>query len=528
MKNGMSRFLTFAFLSTLISVACTQVNLPDARLAAPADTSKAEVGPALPNEAYLRKLSFHLKGENAAPEEYEELAAAESAKRIDKFFDDKIASYTKTPQFISKMSLRVNDLLRLRNPAILDHWPRHALQDQATTQFGTDFARDLEKSSYSFIVSNVVGQNQPWDNLLLTQKFRVYNTKLFGTKGQLFGMDDAGLFRQAYLGPLPPSRIFSPGTHATNDTNEYVDVDFPATFAQAGGILTTARFFDRYATTLINKNRRRAAAIYRIFLCDDMVPVAAGNANDPTEVLKLVFPKKDSGSGATLISQDMHGSDPACMKCHSKLDPVGVAFATSPFILSARPSLGVLNTEKLDGTKTATPYRGFQGLAQALVGQEKYSACQVQHFWSWFIGDDRALDASRQHELMTTFDSVGRRTADFVAALVRSPEFREAPSPVHEETLAELQTLVKPILRRCDTCHASSPEEKLPVLADDQIGGTAQTHVRNVARISKALDLINGGVGAKMPPVEARWLLSRDERSLLYRWTEKIAKGEKP
>lgn len=52
------------------------------------------------------------------------------------------------------------------------------------------------------------------------------------------------------------------------------------------------------------------------------------------------------------------------------------------------------------------------------------------------------------------------------------------------------------------------------------------SHVRNVARIAKALDLANGGVGAKMPPAEARWLLTRDERSLLYRWSEKVAAGK--
>ncbi len=216
------------------------------------------------------------------------------------------------------------------------------------------------------------------------------------------------------------------------------------------------------------------------------------------------------------------------MKCHSKLDPVGAAFSTSPFLLSARPSQGVLNTERLDGSTMATPYRGLNGLAKALVGQEKYAACQVQHFWSWFIGDDRALDSSRRNELMTTFDRVGRRSGDFISELVQTAEFREAPQAQREETLSELQTLVKPILKRCDSCHTTHPDEQIPLLADDQIGGTAQSHIRNVSRIAKQLDLANGGVGAKMPPAEARWLLSRDERSLLYRWTSKVQKGETP
>jgi hypothetical protein len=518
-------FNLFVLAAVVVSVGCTKSAPSKNRTV---EISGAPAGEVLPNEAYLRKLSFHLRGENPSSEEYEHLASAEAAGDSSEFFDETIKKYLKSPQFTSKMSLRVNDLFRIRNPALLSHWARHAKEYESATQFNVDFARDLELSSFSYLVSQVVSQNQPWDNLLRTQTFRVYNTKKFGPNGQLFGLDDAGLFRQAYLGPLPPSRIFSPGSHASDETSEFVDITFPATFVQGAGVLTTARFFDRYATTLLNKNRRRAAAIYRIFLCDDMVPVAAGNANDPTEVLKLAFPTKSSGSGATLVSQDMHGSDPACMKCHSKLDPVGVAFSTSPFILSARPSVGVLNTEKLDGSKTSTSYRGFQGLAQALTSQERYSACQVQHFWSWFIGDDRALDSNRQNELMATFDGVGRRTGDFVEALVRSPEFREAPSTVREETLAELQTLVKPILKRCDTCHASSPEEKIPTLADDMIGGSEQSHIRNVAKISKALDLLNGGVGAKMPPAEARWLLTRDERSLLYRWTTKVARGENP
>lgn len=517
--------LTSVFALVLFAAACTKTSAThEPRLSAASASPTVE----LPNEAYLRKLSLHLKGENPAPEEYEALAKAEASGNVAKFFDAAIGAYLKTPQFTSKMSLRVNDLFRLRNPAVVPHWPRHAIPLDPETQFNVDFARDLELNSFSYLVSQVVSENQSWDNLLLTQKFRVYNTKKWGPSGQPFGLDDAGLFRQAYSGPLPPSRIFSPGAHATDDVSDFVDVNFPATFAQGAGVLTTARFFDRYATTLINKNRRRAAAVYRIFLCDDMVPVAAGNANDPTEILKLVFPHKNSGTGATLVAQDIHGSDPACMKCHSKLDPVGAAFSTSPFLLSARPSAGVLNTDKLDGAKTATQFRGFQGLAQALTAQERYAACQVQHFWSWFIGDDRALDQTRQRELMQTFDRVGRRTGDFVAALVETPEFKEAPSPVREETLAELRALVKPILRRCDSCHSGLIEEKIPTLADDLIGGTEQSHVRYVAKISTQLDLTHGGVGAKMPPPEARWLLTRDDRSLLFRWSTRIAKGERP
>ncbi len=521
----MKTTLIFSLLITIATLAgCTrqaeQFPPPNEML----KVSAAQLG----NGAYLRKLSFHLKGENPTLDEYEKLAEAEIKTQGDTFLKLKIAEYLKTPQFAAKMSLRIGDLIRLRGPGMLSHWPRHSIKNPSSVIGDPTIASELELSAYSYLVRDVIEQNKSWDDLLLTEKFRIYNHLKFTNSAASLAVDDAGFFSQAFSGPLPPSRVFAPGGHATDIASDYIDIEFPATFAQAAGVLTTGRFFDRHATTTVNKNRRRAAAIYRVFLCDDMVPVATASARNPDEVLKLVFPEKTMHSGPALTDLDAHGSDSACMKCHSKLDPVGVAFSTSPFLLSARPSQGVLNTERLDGSTTATSYRGLNGLAQALVGQEKYAACQVQHFWSWFIGDDRALDSSRRKELMTTFDRVGRRTGDFISELVQTAEFREAPQAQREETLSELQTLVKPILKRCDSCHTTHPEEQLPLLADDQIGGSAQSHIRNVSRIAKQLDLANGGVGAKMPPAEARWLLSRDERSLLYRWTSKVQKGETP
>ncbi len=510
-------------IASAVLVGCTR---PAEQFSLPTEIVKTSAAP-LGNGAYLRKLSFHLKGENPSMEEYEKLAEAETKTQADVYLKSKIAEYLKSPQFAAKMSLRVGDLIRIRGPGMLSHWPRHSMKDDSLAGSPT-VASELELSAYSYLVRDVIEQNKSWDALLLTEKFRIYNHTKFPRSAFSLSVDDAGFFSQAFSGPLPPSRIFAPGGHATDATSDYIDIEFPADFAQAAGVLTTGRFFDRHATTTVNKNRRRAAAIYRIFLCDDMVPVATASARNPDEVLKLVFPEKTLRSGPELTELDAHGSDAACMKCHSKLDPVGVAFSTSPFLLSTRPSQGVLNTERLDGSATATPYRGLNGLAKALVGQEKYAACQVQHFWSWFIGDDRALDSSRRQELMTAFDHVGRKSGDFISELVQSAEFREAPPAQREETLSELQTLVKPILKRCDSCHTTHPEEQLPLLADDMIGGSAQSHIRNVARIAKQLDLANGGVGAKMPPAEARWLLSRDERSLLYRWTSKVQKGETP
>ena len=68
-------------------------------------------------------------------------------------------------------------------------------------------------------------------------------------------------------------------------------VSFAENDLRLAGALTTPLFFSRYATTGINKNRRRAAAIFRIFLCDKMTAAIPAMETIDDATFNLLYPE---------------------------------------------------------------------------------------------------------------------------------------------------------------------------------------------------------------------------------------------
>src|SRR4051812_24974075 len=58
-------------------------------------------------QSYLRKLSFHLRGQTPERSEYQALAAAQASGAQETFFKAKIAEYLESVQHIDKMSARL-------------------------------------------------------------------------------------------------------------------------------------------------------------------------------------------------------------------------------------------------------------------------------------------------------------------------------------------------------------------------------------------------------------------------------------
>jgi len=65
-------------------------------------------------------------------------------------------------------------------------------------------------------------------------------------------------------------------------------------------------FWETHTNSSTNYNRRRAAYVLKTFLCDDLTPVKLEQAKHPGD--------------------NRHASDPACMACHYKLDPIAGFF----------------------------------------------------------------------------------------------------------------------------------------------------------------------------------------------------------
>jgi hypothetical protein len=65
-------------------------------------------------------------------------------------------------------------------------------------------------------------------------------------------------------------------------------------------------FWENHPNSSTNYNRKRAAYVLKTFLCDDLTPVKLEIAEHPGD--------------------DRHATDPSCMSCHYKLDPLAGFF----------------------------------------------------------------------------------------------------------------------------------------------------------------------------------------------------------
>ena len=91
------------------------------------------------------------------------------------------------------------------------------------------------------------------------------------------------------------------------DANEWVEAELPS--SPHAGVLTSPMFLNRHPTTQTNRNRHRAAVLYKVFLGTDILKTAE-RPLDPTKI---------SDFNPTM-------NNPACVVCHANIDPIAGAF----------------------------------------------------------------------------------------------------------------------------------------------------------------------------------------------------------
>lgn len=458
--------------------------------------------------SYLRKISLHIRGQTPERAEYAELSKAVQADRTADFFKDKIAEYLKSDAHIDKMSFRIEELFHLRptpvpfTSALLDYYGSglyFPIVDSYTA-----------RNSMNELVRRIAGKNMSWDTLLTGKEYRAFPMSL--------SMSLTGLNTGDFL-------FYSTAANVQANAEAEADIRFLSDDPRVAGVLTTGRFFARNVNTNLNKNRKRAAAVFRVFLCDDMKAVVVDESGNQNEILDRVFP----GSGGTApgsdvhvnaTTGDIHGSDPACMKCHYKLDPMGMTFQDSGMILHKLASPGALVYTRASGAKVNIPVAGVGALGKAITEQPEYVNCQTSHFWRWFVGEDIPLTPSIQAELSTKFEEVGRKTNDFIAYLMTRPEFGYVQSG---ESNAQLIAQVKGVLKNCTGCHAL---ENIPSFTQWPIGGNDLTHQKWITGIRTTMALDGSSAKRTMPPKESAWQPSRTDLETLQRWLDLGAPNE--
>jgi hypothetical protein len=257
-----------------------------------------------------------------------------------------------------------------------------------------------------------------------------------------------------------------------------------------------------------------------------MKPLVDINKEDRDALLKLATTDSETITPAEAhaqLSQVRHGSDPKCIGCHRKLDPLGQSFLAAGQGLSDEPSPGKLVYDNDEmGRHVSIEGRGLGDLARAITEQPEYSQCQVKRFWKWFIGYDVPLLDERLEALVGEFDKLGRRTNDFIAYLVNQPELSDSRRKFDMPSFFK----VKPILNRCNSCHAQNAGAP-PSFTKLPIGGDRESAKMWIEGIAEALDLSHDGEKKQMPPKAADWSLTKSDYANLRAWIADGAPSEK-
>jgi hypothetical protein len=427
------------------------------------------------------------------------------------FIQQRISAYLSSPEAEERMIFRLSELFQIRTPTISTlAYDKLPANKRAYIDSQNLFFRD----SMTDIFARLSRDNLSWDYLLTGRDYNAFAP---------YSYDSMDITDYSFFSTLFPNLPENQEDRRANQNNSSesrpapIPLHFDADDARASGVLTTPRFFSRYVTTNVNKNRRRAAAVFRIFLCDPMFPIIPPPPDRKGAILFNAFNDQHhvGVSEARLESMikmgdaQRHGSDQLCIACHYKLDPMGRTFQNIGLMLSPSPAPGKLTYAHVaDGRKFEVPLRGIGDLGRAIVRQPEYVSCQIDWFWKEFIGSDVPLTPERKRELITKFENVGRRTNDFIRVLVTAPEFRMRPQV--SETISFAQ--VQPLLKRCDTCHNSVGY--IPAFSDGKMGGHELLEMR------RRLNLPDGSQD-KMPRDWMKWDVK--DLNIVKAWIEQGA-----
>jgi len=432
----------------------------------------------------LLRMQFVLTGARAPLTLHQRLkGAASSQDELKKIEEETLQS----PEFVDLMVHRVREMFRLKESLAV-----------------------YQQESFDLIVKDVVQNDLSWDLLFVGKKtpFNLYN------EGDFF----SGLLpEEAGRGRSDDSSV--------KDLKDYVQsLDQEKKIDQGvSGLITTSDFFERYPTTKLNKNRKRAAALFRTLLCDDMNPVFLPSAEEDQSLLNESLGLNQEAP--QMSDHARHGNQKDCNACHFKLDPAGETFRGTGSRLNSEEVPGALALKDKDGNLVHVDVRSLPELIQAMVKRPEYVSCQVRHFWDWTIGSNVPLSAQAEKELTQKFEEVGHRPKEFLKYMIARPEFAHPPLLRESEEIRFAN--VKPILDRCTKCHDN--EFYIPSFNQLPIGfaGDQKEHQEWIGKIVKMLDLNGDGTQAKMPPQRANWKLTAEQREALRAWIKYGAADDK-
>jgi hypothetical protein len=192
--------------------------------------------------------------------------------------------------------------------------------------------------------------------------------------------------------------------------------------AQRGGVLGMGAFLIANSAPLRSSPSKRGHWVLAQVLGTPPPP-------PPGNVPQLSREDRDE-SGQSVVQQlAHHRTDPACMNCHVRIDPLGVALESFDAIGRRRSTLDgktpVVDADAIDGAEI----RGLSGL-KAWLAQDQQRHQVMRNLCRKFVGYalGRALQPSDDalvERLMSGLEAQGWRSSALVVGTLTSPQFTQ-------------------------------------------------------------------------------------------------------
>jgi hypothetical protein len=304
---------------------------------------------------------------------------------------------------------------RLGDPAELERQIRRMIVDPRSAALATEFA------AQAFLFAGFDSFRGPD-----AQKFPQFTDEV---RAAMYG-ECVAFFKGIFLEDRPLTEVVDADYACVNETlarfygipgvtgGEFRRVQVDR--AQRGGVLGMGAFLIANSAPLRSSPSKRGHWVLAQVLGTPPPP-------PPGNVAQLSRDDHDE-QGQTVVQQlARHRTDPACMNCHTRIDPLGVALESFDAIGRRRATLDgkspVVDTDAIEGIEI----HGFAGL-KAWLDQDRQRRLVMRNLCRKFVGYSlgRGLQPSDDAligRLMTDLEAQGWRSSALVVGVLTSPQF---------------------------------------------------------------------------------------------------------
>jgi hypothetical protein len=291
----------------MIFLACADIQEQSPALVSEDGTTALDAAlVSLPAPLLLRRLSLDLRGVLPSVAELDQVEA--DAGAISTLRD----SFLEDARFEERLVMLLGERWHTRVDEFLIYYVEYqALAYDATNEY--HFERAIGEEPLR-LMARIAAEDRPWTEIV-TADYTIANETLAAI-WPISRPEGSGWLESSYTDGRP-----------------------------GAGVLSTSGLWWRYYTTISNYNRGRAAAISRLFLCEDYL-------SRPVSFTNQVALVDASGIESALRS------NPYCMGCHSSLDPV------------ASTMFGFWVANEYNATEMHTYHPEREKLGSYLIGQD--------------------------------------------------------------------------------------------------------------------------------------------------------------